>query len=196
MNKKVSSVIIVTALFACCLCPLCPSFAQNVKYRLQPTDVLAISVHEHEDLTTKTRITQDGSITFPLLGKVQVEGLTVQDLEKKLKDLLEKDYLVSAQVIVFIEEYHPRQVSVIGEVEDPGKYDMPEEKDMTLLEVIAMAGGFTEDANINQTKIIREKDGKRETIIIRVSDIMDKGDKEKDIVLEADDIVIVPESFF
>lgn len=166
------------------------------KYRLQPTDVLKITVHEHPDLETVTRVTQDGYISFPLLGKVHVEGITVQELERQLKDDLEKDYLVSAQVIVFIETYHPRQVSVIGQVKEPGKFDLPEEKDITLLEAIAMAGGFTEDAEINGTKIIRDKDGEKETIKVRVKDITEKGERDKDIKLEAGDLVIVPESFF
>jgi len=166
------------------------------EYTLQQSDVLRITVHEHPDLETRTRVTADGYITFPLLGKVEAEGISVQELEKNLKESLEKDYLVNAQVLVFIEEYHTRQVSVIGEVNTPGKYDMPYEKDITVLEAIAMAEGFTEDADINNTKVIREKDGEKVNIKIRVKDITNKGEKEKDIVLEPNDIVFVPESFF
>jgi len=173
-----------------------PASAQNPEYKLQRTDVLKITVHEHPDLTTMTRVTADGCITFPLLGKIKVAGLTVQELEGKLKGLLEKDYLVSAQVLVFIEEYRPREVAVIGEVNTPGKYAMPEEKDMTFLEAIAMAGGFTKDADLNHTRIIRIADGDKKTIPIKVKDITEKGCKEKDIKLEPDDIVFVPESFF
>jgi len=166
------------------------------KYQLQPMDVLLITVHEQDDLTTRIRVTQDGYITFPLLGRIKVAGVTVQELEKTIKDLLEKDYLVSAEALVFIEEYHPRQVSVLGEVEKPGKFKMPEEKTMTVLEAIAMAGGFTEDALAEKTKIIRVKNGAKETININIKYITEKGQKDKDIVLEADDIVYVPESFF
>jgi polysaccharide export outer membrane protein len=172
------------------------AFSQSEEYKLQPTDVLSITVHEHKDLNTKTRVTSDGYITFPLLGKVEVEGLTVQDLELKLKDLLEKDYLVSAQVVVFIEKYHPRQVSVLGEVKKPGKYNMPEEKELTVVQAIAMAEGFTKDAAVNGTKVMRVEDGKKKTIKVKITDITDKGQKEKDIVLRPGDIVFVPESFF
>lgn len=170
--------------------------AQDDQYQLKPTDVLKITVHEQPDLETKTRVTQDGYITFPLLGKIYVSGLTVQDLENKLKKLLEEDYLVNAQVLVFIEEYHPRQFSVIGEVNSPGKYDMPKEKPVTLLEAIAMAGGFTEDADMANTTIMRIKDGKKETVKINLRDVTKKGDKDKDIALTPDDVVFVPESFF
>lgn len=170
--------------------------AQTSKYRLQPTDVLTITVNGQPTLDTKTRVTTDGFITFPLVGNVKAEGLTVQDLEERLKNLLEKDYLVSAQVVVFIEQYHPRQVSVIGEVNKPGKYDMPEEKDMTLLEAIALAGGFTKNAYLKKVKVMRVKEGEKQVLVVDVRDITIRDQKEKDIVLQMEDVVVVPESFF
>ena len=171
-------------------------FADKSEYKLQPTDVITINVHGQPDLTTKTRITADGYISFPLLGKVSVVDLTVPEVEDKLKGLLEKDYLVNAQVLVFIEQYNAKQVSVLGEVKTPGKYELPGEKDMTLMQAIAMAGGFTKFADLTKTKVMRFEDGKKKTIVINVKSITEKGDKDKDIVLQAEDIVVVPESFF
>ncbi len=188
---KISYLLIVLALLN-----INNAFSQSVQYKLQPGDVLLIKVHDQPDLTTKTRVSSEGFITFPLIGKIKVAGLTEQQLEYKLKTLLEKDYLVSAQVIVFIEEYHPRQVSVLGEVKNPGKYDMPEERELTLLEAIALAGGFTKDANIDKTQIIRTKDGYKQIIYVKVSDITKKKAKELDMPLEPGDIIYVPESFF
>ncbi|MFA4981308.1 MAG: polysaccharide biosynthesis/export family protein [Candidatus Omnitrophota bacterium] len=170
--------------------------AAQGKYKLQPTDILQITVHGQPDLTTKTRIAADGYISFPLIGQVMARGLTVQDLEEKIKELLEKDYLVKAEVLVFIDEYHPRQVSVMGEVNKPGKFDMPDERDMTVLEAVAMAEGFTKDADVNRTRVMRIEDGKRKTLIVKVKDITERGEKEKDVVVQPDDVVFVPESFF
>jgi polysaccharide biosynthesis/export protein len=184
------------AIFICIFLLTATVSAQHPEYKLQPTDVLHITVHDQPDLTTTTRITADGNITFPLIGTVSALGLTVQQLETTLKDLLEKDYLVTAQVIVFINEYHQRQVSVIGEVNAPGKYDLPGEKGITLLEAIALAGGFTKDADINKTQVMRVKDGITETIVIRVSDITNKGIRDQDIPIEPEDVIFVPESFF
>lgn len=172
------------------------AYAGKLEYKLQPTDVITINVHGQPDLTTKTRVTADGFITFPLIGKVAVAGLTVPELEQKLKELLEKDYLVNAQVLAFIEEYNSRQVSVIGEVKSPGKYTLPGEKEMTLMQAIAMAGGFTKFADLTKTKVMRVEDGKKKTITINAKDITERGDKDKDITLQAEDIVVVPESFF
>jgi polysaccharide biosynthesis/export protein len=167
------------------------------EYRLQPEDVLSITVHEQPDLTTKTRITADGNITFPLLGRVHVAGMTPDEVRKMITDLLEKDYLVNPQVLVYIEEYAPKQVSVIGCVNTPGKFDMLHEKETTVLEAIAMAGGFSKIADINSTRILRiGENGKEETIIIKVKDITVNGEKEKDLPLKPNDIIFVPESFF
>ena len=188
--------ILIFALMVLVMLHTLSVFAGKLEYKLQPTDVITINVHGQPDLTTKTRLTADGYITFPLLGKVSASGLTVPELEQKLKELLEKDYLVNAQVLVFIEEYNARQVSVIGEVNTPGKYELPGEKDMTLMQAIAMAGGFTKFADLTKTKIMRMEDGKKKTIVINAKDITERGDKDKDIILQAEDIVVVPESFF
>jgi polysaccharide export outer membrane protein len=170
--------------------------AQEPDYRLQPEDVLCITVYEQPDLETKTRISSTGEITFPLLGKIEVTSLTVSELRDKIEALLAADYLVNPQVQVFIEEYHLKQVSVLGAVRKPGKYDMYTERETTVLEAIAMAGGFTDVANINGTRIIRKDNGQECTIAVKVSDITKKGMKESDLPLNPGDIVFVPESFF
>ncbi|MCX5686061.1 MAG: SLBB domain-containing protein, partial [Candidatus Omnitrophica bacterium] len=170
--------------------------AEKSQYKLQPLDIISITVHQQPDLSTKTRVAADGSISFPLIGKIAAAGLTVQQLEGKIKELLEKDYLVKAEVLVFIEEYRARQVSVTGEVNNAGKFNIPIEREITLLEAIAMAGGFTKDADINRTKVMREEDGEKKTITIRVKDITDKDEKDNNITLRPDDIIMVPKRFF
>ena len=188
--------VLVFILAALAVLQAASAFAEKPEYKLQPTDVITINVHGQPDLTTKTRVTSDGCITFPLLGKVSVAGLTVPELEQKLKTSLEKDYLVTAQVLIFIEEYNARQVSVIGEVKSPGKYALPGEKEMTLMQAIAMAGGFTKFADLTKTKVMRFENGKKKTIVINVKSITEKVDKDKDIILQAEDIIVLPESFF
>ncbi len=170
--------------------------AKEPAYILKPEDVLHITVYEHLDLETKVRITSDGEIAFPLIGKIQAAGLGVSDLEDKIATLLEKDYLVNPQVQIFIDEYHSRQISVLGAVNKPGKYDMYTERETTLLEAIAMAEGFSDVASINGTRIIRNEEGEEITIKVKVTDITKKGQKEKDIPLKPGDIVFIPESFF
>jgi polysaccharide export outer membrane protein len=175
---------------------LASCFAASSKYKVQPTDVLSVTVRQQPDLTTKTRISDDGYLSFPLLGRVYVKDLTVQEIEDKLKKMLEGDYLVSAQVLVFIEQYHPKQVSVMGEVVKPGKFDMPDEKQLTATGAIVMGGGFTADADIVNIKILRLKDGRDESINVNMEDITKKGEQDKDVALEPDDIIVVPKGFW
>lgn len=169
--------------------------AQDAEYRIQPTDVLTITVHNQPDLTTKTRVTKEGFITFPLLEQVNVVGMTAHEIEQKLKALLEKDFLVNAQVMVFIEEYHVRQVSVVGEVKSPGKYELPSEKVVTLMQAIGMAGGFTKDADVEKVAVMRVEEGQQKSIKINTKDITVRGDKSKDIPVEAGDVILAPQGF-
>ncbi len=194
-NTITATLFVSIAIFLVSSCSL--SYAASKEYHLQPEDVLSITVHEQPDLATKARITADGNITFPLLGEVHVAGMTTDEVVKKITELLAKDYLVNPQVLVYIDEYAPKQVSVIGCVNNPGKYDMSHEKDTTVLQAIAMAGGFSKIADVNGTRILRiDENGKEQTIMIRVKDITVKGEKDKDLPLRPNDVIFVPESFF
>ena len=166
------------------------------EYKVETGDVLMITVYEQADLTTKARVDSKGEINFPLLGTVQVSGLTLDGVQKKITSLLEADYLVNPQVNVFIEEYHPKKVFVMGFVNKPGEYELFKDRPTTVLEAITMAGGFKQGAAQNGTRIIRMEQGTETTIPIKVTDITEKGDKEKDISIKPGDIIVVPESFF
>ena len=98
MKKKV--LLIITILSVAYFSFISPACAQNEEYELHPSDVLKMTVHEQPDLTTKCRVTQDGYITFPLLGELYVVGHTVQGLETKIKRLLEKDYLPGVSCLI------------------------------------------------------------------------------------------------
>jgi len=166
------------------------------EYTLQPDDILQITVYEEPDLTTRARVTSSGGIAFPLLGHVGVAGLTVPQVQEKLTQLLAEDYLINPQVQVFIEAYHLRNVFVTGAVNRPGAYPIPIEKPTTLMEAIAMAGGFSNVAAPNNTRIVRLEEGQQRTLNVRADDIVRKGDKTQDVPVRPNDIIFVPESFF
>jgi len=195
-SKGVLLILNIFVLFCVTAAMIMPGGAQTPDYILQPEDVLRIVVYEQPDLTTIVRITSKGEIAFPLLGQVKIAGLTVGGVESKITELLAKDYLVAPQVTIFIDEYHLKQVSILGAVQKPGKYDMYTERETTILEAIAMAGGFSDVAKMNDTRIIRSENGEEYIISVRITDITKKGMKEKDIPLKPGDIIFVPESFF
>jgi polysaccharide biosynthesis/export protein len=164
-------------------------------YQIGPENVLQIDVYYGRDkeLSRKVRVSSRGRITFPLLGEVDVAGLTVAGLEQKLTELLDKDYLVNPQVSVFIEQYST--VSILGQVKEPGSFEIKGR--LSLIELISLAGGFTKIASTNDVRIMRTMpDGSKNTIRVRASDIINRGREEDDVELRPGDIVTVPESFF
>jgi polysaccharide export outer membrane protein len=101
-------------------------------------------------------------------------------------------YLKDPRVSVFIEEY--ATITVSGQVEEPGSFSLKGE--LTVIEAISMAGGFTKIAAKNAVKVMRLQDGKKKAILVRVADISKRGDKSQDMPLKRGDIVFVPESLF
>ena len=158
-------------------------------YCLGPDDVLKITVYREEDMDRTVRVSTDGYISFPLAGNIKVEGLTVPELERAMAMELIR-YLKNPRVSVFIEEY--ATITVSGQVEEPGSFSLKGE--LTVIEAISMAGGFTKIAAKNAVKVMRLQDGKKKAILVRVADISKRGDKSQDIPLKRSDIVFVPES--
>lgn len=156
-------------------------------YRIGPKDLLEIAVFGLPELTQTVRVAEDGSITMSLLGRVEVSGLTAQELEKKLASFLDKQFTKDARVTVFIREY--QKVSVIGAVGRPGMYELV--GPTTLLQVIAQAGGLTPLA-INEIYVYRPApDGKQSIIAIDLEDLAG-GSQDLNIELKPKDIISVP----
>jgi polysaccharide export outer membrane protein len=115
------------------------------EYEVGAGDVLEVTVFGNDDLSRICTVQTDGSISFPLLGQVQVAGLTVAEIQRKLTNLLEKDYLVKPQVEVKVREYQSQFVSVVGEVNSPGR--KPLRGRTRLIDLLTEAGGFRPTAS-------------------------------------------------
>jgi len=160
------------------------------EYRIGPQDLLEITVIGFEDLNRRYRVSEEGKINLPYLGEVEVQGLTRSELEKRLVQLLEEKYLQNPQVSVVIAEYQSRRVFLIGAVTSPGSFDLAGR--LTLLKLIAQAGGLTPDAG-NEIIIMRQlPEGNKTSLKISVEDLILKGDPSLDIPLQPDDIVSIP----
>ena len=159
-------------------------------YRIGPGDLLELKVFEVKELDQTVRVSEDGSITIPLLGRVMVEGLTQEGVVKKLTELLQAKYVKNPQVTIFIKEYKNQQVAVIGAVENAGSYELVGRKN--LLQIISMAGGFSETAG-NEVFILREgPDGATSTVSIDLKDLLVNGNQALNIPIEPNDVVNVP----
>lgn len=256
-------------------------------YKVGGYDVLNITVYEEADLSREAvRVSADGYISFPLIGRIKVNNLNTSEIEKLISNkLAEGQYLLDAHVAVMVTDYKSKrflvlgavktpgsyplqaqerildavskaegvnsdqagkkgmiirtenpdtsserkivinldlqgllkgrdQVSnlflvdrdvvfiptaeyfyIIGEVKEPGSYALTD-REITLVEAISMAGGFTPVAARNRTRIIRVEDGVEKIIEVKVDAITDAGKKIHDVMIQPNDVIVVPESFF
>jgi len=160
------------------------------EYRIGPRDLLEIRVFGLDEMNQTVRVSEEGKITLPLLGEIEVDGLTKTELEKKLSRLLEEKYLQNPQLTVFIREYQSKRVSLLGAVEKPGPYELLGRQ--TLLQVISQAGGLTRDAG-NEIIVIRQlEDGASISLKISIEDLILKGEARLNIPLAPNDIINIP----
>ncbi len=261
--------------------------AHGIDYKVGGYDVLSIIVYEEPDLSRNAvRVSADGYVSFPLIGRVKVENLTTSDIEKLISlELAEEQYLLDAHVSVMVTEYNSKRFLVLGAVKNPGSYSLmarecvldgisraggldseqaskkamiirtensetlgehkvvisidlqdilkrgnqisniflgdkdvlyvPKaeyfyiigqvrrpgsyaipDREITLVEGIGMAGGFTRIASRNKTRIIRVEEGVEKIIQVKVDAITKAGKKIQDVVIQPNDVIVVPESFF
>lgn len=170
------------------------SHAAASDYKIQAEDLLKIIVFDEPTLTLETRVHGTGTITYSLLGNVEVAGKTALEVQNLIKNLLEKDYLVKASVNINILQYSQQTFSVIGQVRVPNSYPLPPEKDIGIVEAIALAGGLT--ANAKKNRIEHYRDGKKTEYSYDDLLIKKKKDSKPQIVVQQGDVIKVPERFF
>jgi polysaccharide export outer membrane protein len=175
--------------------PETPDAVGATDYRLVPNDVVEIKVFQEDDLHSTLRISKDGTITFPLIGSVVLGGKTPQEAALTIKAMLAKDYLVNPQVNVTVLEYAKRLFTVLGQVQRPGSYELPDSNTLTLIQAIGMAGGYTRIADPSKITLKRTVDG-RQTVQHLNGKKMAGGSVESEFAVSSGDIITVGESIF
>ena len=160
---------------------------------LGPGDAFSVRVFGEEALSGDHQVAPDGTINFPLLGAVDVDGLEPTEVADKLQnELRDRDLLRDPHISVYVEEYASKRISVVGAVANPGAF--PLEPGMTVVQAISMAGGFSSLANRDGTVVTRRVGD--ETVRYRVPvERVTRGQAE-DIEVAAGDIIFVPERLF
>jgi protein involved in polysaccharide export with SLBB domain len=166
--------------------------AVSTSNTLGPGDLIEVRVFEEADLSGPYRVATGGTIDFPLCGKVAVQGLNTSSTADLLTRCLGEKYLRHPQVTVLLREYNSKKIFVFGEVQKPGTF--PYEEDMSIIQAITMAGGFTKIASKNDIAVTRAVEGRETKIRVPVADI--GTGREKNFRLQPGDIVFVPESMF
>ena len=184
------------ALAAPAVAPTLAIPAASMLYVLRPSDVVQISVYREPDLASVVRLAADGSITFPLIGRVVLSGYTVQQAQDLLVRKLGADYLVNPQVMLVVMEYTKQHFTILGQVQRPGAYDLPVEGKLSILQAVGIAGGFTRIASPSRIVVKRLTKEQKEVVIkINATKLANKTSDEEFFIQEGDAIT-VPESYF
>ena len=138
--------------------PLTGEVSAPSGYILSPNDQVSVEVFGEDDLRTNGRLNGEGNLSVPLLGSIHLAGLTLSRAASKLTDLYARDYLVNPKVNVTLVGYAKRRFTVLGQVNRPGSYEMPEGSPggIDILEAIATAGGYTRIAAPERVSVRRQ----------------------------------------
>lgn len=173
-----------------------------ITYTVARTDRLRIAVFQEPDLSVISRVDAKGSVNLPLVGEVVVAGLNLAQAQARIENAYRDGrFLRAPQVTLNVEEYAPREISISGEVRNPGRLSLPVEAGMTVLEAITRAGGFTDTARgnaINITRIL--PDGTKEVYTVDVQSTIRGRARanvsDSTLILLPGDIVYVPQRIF
>jgi len=161
------------------------------EFRVGPKDVLQIDVYGVDSLRNlEVTISEVGKMTLPLLGEVDVNGLTKSEVEQKLVRLLSESVLRNPQVTVLIKQYQSKVVYLIGAVQKPGVYPLLSRQ--TLLETIVAAGGPAINAGLEIIVVRKQNGGEGTSLRLSLEDLMFKADARLDIPLQPNDIINIP----
>jgi protein involved in polysaccharide export with SLBB domain len=154
-------------------------------------DTVEIRVFREDDLTTAGQLSADGTISMPLIGSVKMAGLTTDQAAAAITAKLKDGYLVRPQVSVSIEARVRRTVTVLGQAQSPGVFELPADRRLTVVEAIGMAGGATRIANVKKISLKRRSG---QVQVLNLKDIT--SGKSTDVVLQDGDVLSIPESLF
>ncbi|EDY81412.1 Polysaccharide biosynthesis/export protein [Verrucomicrobiia bacterium DG1235] len=171
-------------------------------YRISPRDLVQFQIYEEPDTRLVQRVSASGGFPLPMIGLVEVSGLTLREAEDKIRNLyIDGEFFVNPQVILVLEQYAERTVSVLGQVNKPKQILFPLEADrMSIVEAITLAGGLTRLARAETVQVTRPgEDGEEERITVNVEAYLEERRRSKtpeSFDLYPGDVVFVPERTF
>ena len=163
--------------------------AQTADYEILPGDLLRVSVWREPDMQLEVLVRPDGKFSYPLVGEIDANGRTTAEVQQQIAEKIAVYYpdpVITVQVLQVVGNV----VYVLGQVNRPGAYAMSRTLDVT--QALALAGGTSTFAALNQIKILRRENGIQRAIEFRYGDIEDGQALEQNIILQAGDVVVVP----
>lgn len=166
------------------------SEAHSNSYTIGNDDVLAISVWKESELTKSIPVRSDGKISLPLIGEIQATGRTPLQLEGEISSKLQS-FITAPQVTVIVEKVNSKKFNILGEITKPGSY--PISQASTVMDAIALAGGFRDFAKKSGVYILRKGgDGRETKITFNYKDFIKGKNTDQNVKIEPNDTIIVP----
>jgi polysaccharide export outer membrane protein len=166
-----------------------PGATPEADYKIGPQDILRIDVWKEPEISRSEPVRPDGKISLPLLNDVQAAGLTANQLSVVITEGLKK-FITNPQVTVSLTEINSRRIYVTGEVARAGAF--PLLPNMTVLQGLSSAGGFTQFARIKNIYVLRIEDGKQVKHPFNYKDVVNGKKPEENILLQPGDVIVVP----
>lgn len=162
-------------------------------YLLGAGDLLEITVFESKSLNTTARVSSRGYVTLPLLGQIEIKGLTAREAEVKIEDLYRAKYIKDPHVSVFVEEHLSQRVTLVGQFKQPGTFEYPSKQ--SLLDVMALAGGLTDKAgNMVQIRRHSVRPDEPNVLLVDLDELIQEGRTDLNVDINGGDIVFAPEA--
>lgn len=177
--------IVLSMLFTTCAI----SAESSTAYKLNQGDSIFISVWGEDTLQKEVKVLPDGSISFPLAGRIEVANTTAPEVEKKITDKL-KTYLSDPQVTVLISNIEGNRFYIIGKVAKPGAVILT--GPTTVLQALSYAGGLDKFADLDEIKVLRDSAKGQIAIPINYSKLIKGQNLESNILLRTGDTILVP----
>lgn len=187
MKQLLLIAFLLSGIFARAQSPF-PSPIDN--YRLAPDDLIQVKVFREEDMDTTVRVAKDGTVPLPLLGLVHLGGQSANEASATVRELLDRDYIVNPQVIITVLEYTRQTFTILGEIQRPGSYKIPNQGPFTLLQAIGRGGGYSRIANPANVTVKRQAAGRENVIKVNAKNLAKEGGDQSFIVLPGDTIII------
>jgi protein involved in polysaccharide export with SLBB domain len=167
-------------------------------YRLSPNDAISVEVFGEDDLRTSARLNGEGNVSLPLIGSIHLAGMTMTQATARVTELYARDYLVNPRVNVSLLGYAKRRFTVLGQVNHPGSFEMPETSPggIDLLEAIAMAGGYTRIAAPERVSVRRHTASGDQVLRVNAKRLEHGGANAGSFKVEPGDTITVGESIF
>jgi polysaccharide export outer membrane protein len=167
-----------------------PTETASSTYLLQPYDLIDVDVYSESDLHKPARLGSDGTVLLPLIGSVKVGGLTVAEATDLITKRYGSGFVKNPSVLITVLQYRKSTFSILGQIQRPGLYEIPEGAHVTIVEAVSLAGGYAAAAAQNAVTVKRTVDGRSTTLRIRAGDMAQNPDVVPFEVLPGDAILV------